>query len=170
MQVKSSDLSIGNTSKIELKEYRLTRILESWIDINASVSETWNVLVDFKSWENWNSFIPIVKGDIKVGNKISIRVISPGLKEMVFKPTVFELETNKRLVWGGGFLFFVYKGVHEFIIEYIDDCTTRFRQIEKFQGPIVLLMRRMIYKTALGYIKMNEELKQVVECNLEKRA
>ena len=85
------------------------------------------------------------------------------MKEMVFKPVVYEIEKYKRISWGGGFLVFVYKGVHEFILEEIDDNTTRFRQIEKFQGPIVLLMKKMIRKTAVGYLNMNEDLKIYLE-------
>jgi len=167
MTGKIIDLSIGGTSKIELKKYGFTRVLESWVEINAPIAETWKVLVDFESWEKWNSFIPMVEGDVKVGNTISIKVVSPGMNEMIFKPTVFEFEQNKKIAWGGGFLLFVYKGSHEFILEYIDANTTRFRQIEKYQGPIVLMMNKMINQTALGYIKMNEEFKSTVENALE---
>ena len=60
-------------------------------------------------------------------------------------------------------MLFVYNGIHEFILEEIDDTTTRFKQIEKFQGPIVLLMKKMIQKTAIGYLNMNEELRNYLE-------
>jgi hypothetical protein len=163
MQGKTDDLRFESIGQIKLKKYGLTRVLESWIDIKASVSEAWNVLVDFESWKNWNSFIPSVEGAIKVGSAISIKVIAPGLKEMVFNPRIFEIEPNKKIVWGGGFLGCIYKGVHEFSLEYIDANTTRFRQTEKFQGPLVLLMKKMIYKTASGYVKMNEEFKYIIE-------
>ena len=60
-------------------------------------------------------------------------------------------------------MLFVYNGIHEFILEEIDDTTTRFKQIEKFQGPTVLLMKKMIQKTAVGYLNMNEELRNYLE-------
>lgn len=105
----------------------------------------------------------MVEGKLEVGNTMKIKVVSPGMKAMIFEPVVYEIEEYKRISWGGGFLLFVYKGIHEFYLEKIDQDTTRFRQIEKFQGPIVLLMKKMIQKTALGYLNMNEEFKHYLE-------
>ena len=105
----------------------------------------------------------MVEGKLDVGNTMKIKVVSPGMKAMIFEPTVYAIEENKIIAWGGGFLLFVYKGIHEFNLEQIDDSTTRFRQIEKFQGPIVLLMKNMIQKTAVGYLNMNEEFKKYLE-------
>ena len=167
MHVKTYDLSQNKNRKIVLKESLFTRILESWIEINVPVSDVWDTLTNFESWEKWNSFIPMVEGKLEVGNTMKIKVISPGAKEMIFEPTIYEIEKFQKISWGGGFLLFVYKGIHEFILEYIDDSTTRFRQIEKFQGPIVLLMKKIIQKTAIGYLNMNEEFKNFLEHNKE---
>lgn len=163
MAFKIVDLSQNDNRKIVLKSSGLTRILESWIDIHAPVDDVWEALNDFDSWEKWNSFISIVEGKLDVGNKIKIKVVSPGMKAMIFEPSVYEIEENKKIAWGGGFLLFVYKGIHEFILEKIDDNTTRFKQTEKFQGPIVLLMKNMIQKTAIGYLNMNEEFRSYLE-------
>ena len=163
MKLKSVDLSQTSNRKILLKSALLTRILDSWIDINVPVSDVWHALTDVESWGKWNSFIPMVEGKLEAGNTMKIKVISPGMKEMIFKPTVYEIDKYKKISWGGGFLVIVYQGIHEFILEEIDANTTRFRQIEKFQGPIVLLMNKMIQKTAFGYLNMNEELKYFLE-------
>jgi len=163
MRLKTVDLSQNGDRKIVLKRSGLTRILESWIDINVPVSDVWDALVHIESWAEWNSFIPLVEGKLEVGNTIKIKVVSPGMKEMFFEPTIYEIEENQKISWGGGFLLFVYKGIHEFILKEIDDTTTRFRQIEKFQGPIVYLMKSMIQKTAIGYLNMNEEFKDFLE-------
>lgn len=165
MEEKIIDLGIGKTSKIFLRKYRFTRILESWVDINTTVDKAWNALVDFESWTQWNSFIPLVKGEFKVGNKMMIQVKSPGLREMNFKPIIFEIENGKKVVWGGGAWYIGYKGIHEFIIESVDENLIRFKQIEKFEGPIVLFMNEMIQKTAIGYVNMNEEFKDYLEKN-----
>lgn len=163
MNLKTVDLSQNQNRNIVLKTSGLTRILESWIDINVPLSEVWDALTDVESWEKWNSFIPMVEGKVEVGNTLKIKVVSPGMKEMIFEPTVYEIEKCKKISWGGGFLGFVYKGIHEFILEEIDGNTTRFRQVEKFQGPIVLLMNKMIQKTAVGYMNMNEAFKLFLE-------
>jgi len=163
MPLKTVDLSQNDHRRIVLKTSGLTRVLDSWIELNVPVSDVWDALVDVQSWEKWNSFIPMVEGSLAVGNKMKIKVVSPGMKEMIFEPVVYEIEKHQKISWGGGFLLFVYNGVHEFLLEKIDDNTTRFRQIEKFQGPIVLLMKKMIQKTALGYLNMNEEFKSFLE-------
>lgn len=166
--MKTIDLSGDREGKVLLKKDILYKELDSWIDINASISEVWDILINFESWEKWNSFIPMVQGEFKVGKKMSIKVVSPDMKEMFFKPKIYEIEQYKRISWGGSFLVFIYNGIHYFLLEYIDDNVTRFRQIEKFRGPIILLMEKMITKTAVGYQNMNKEFKQYVENEITK--
>ena len=163
------DLSGNRENKVLLKKDRLYRELDSWMDINASISEVWDILIDFESWENWNSFIPMVQGKFEVGKTMRIKVVSPGMKEMIFKPKIYEIEPYKRISWGGSFMIFVYNGMHDFLLEYIDNNVTRFRQVEKFKGPIIFLMKNMIKKTAIGYRNMNEEFKQHIENKVARR-
>lgn len=163
MAAKESVLPLGKTSKIILRKSPFKRVLESWVEIDATVEEAWTALLDFESWSQWNSFIPMVKGELKVGQKMQIKVQSPGLKEMIFEPIVFEVENPQKLVWGGGSPLIGYQGSHAFIIEPVNEHTLVFRQIETFQGVIVLFMKKMIAKTALGYVNMNEEFKTYLE-------
>ncbi len=139
------------------------RIIDSWIDIDAKPEEIWEVLLDFESWGKWNPFIPVVEGKLEVGEILQIEVKSPGMKPMIFKPEVFEVIPNKKILWGGSFLKILYRGDHAFILEPIEEGKTRFRQIERFMGPVVLFMGGMIEKTELGYKQMNLALKNEVE-------
>jgi hypothetical protein len=142
---------------------RMNRNINAWIDIDAPPKEVWNVLVDFKSWESWNCFIPIVEGNLKVGERMRIRVVPPGLKAMIFKPEVYAVIPYEKIIWGGSFLKFLYRGDHSFLLEPAPDGKTRFRQIERFKGPMVLFMAQMIEKTEIGYHQMNQALKEQVE-------
>jgi hypothetical protein len=94
---------------------------------------------------------------------MTIKVTPPETKTMIFKPKVFEVKQNVKLVWGGSFLWIVYRGDHAFCLEPLSDSKTRFRQIEQFKGPIVLLMGSMIKKTEVGYHQMNQAFKEHVE-------
>ena len=145
------------------KSKLMHRTIDAYIDIDASPEKVWEVLVDFKSWEAWNAFIPLVHGNLKVGERMLIKVVSPGLKPMIFKPKVFVVRPNKEIIWGGSFLKILYRGDHAFILDPIPGGKTRFRQIERFIGPIVLFMSNMIKKTELGYHQMNLALKKEVE-------
>lgn len=147
----------------EKKSSPMHHTINTYIDIDASSAEIWKVLVDFKSWEIWNDFIPLVQGNLKVGEHMFIKVVPPGMKPMFFKPKVFVVHPVKEIIWGGSFLRFLYRGDHSFILETLPGGNTRFRQIERFNGPIVLFMSNMIKKTELGYNQMNLALKNEVE-------
>lgn len=137
----------------------LSRTLDTWIDIEASPDHIWEVLVDFPKWSIWNTFIPLVEGKLEKGQTLKIQVCPPGLKPMTFEPKIFSLIQNKELVWGGSFLGIIYRGEHLFLLEPLREKLTRFRQIERFNGPMVLLMGSMIKQTEKGYHLMNNALK-----------
>ncbi|MDF2595055.1 MAG: hypothetical protein K0R69_1396 [Clostridia bacterium] len=144
---------------------RMYRVLDTWIDIEAQPQKVWEMLVDFKSWELWNPFIPVVEGNLQIGEHMRIKVIPPGLRPMIFKPEVYVVKLYEEILWGGSFLKVVYRGDHAFLLEPLTGGKTRFRQIEKFRGPIVLLMGGMIKKTEIGYHQMNLAFKRRVEGN-----
>ncbi|HCT94845.1 MAG TPA: SRPBCC domain-containing protein [Rikenellaceae bacterium] len=153
-----------------MKEKKISKIMhreiDAWIDIDAQPEKIWEVLVDFKSWETWNSFIPLVEGNLKEGERIRIKVVTPDMKPMIFVPEVYEVIPFKKILWGGSFLRIIYSGDHAFLLELTSDGKTRFRQIERFRGPMVLFMGSMIKKTEIGYNQMNLALKKQVEINL----
>ena len=82
---------------------------------------------------------------------------------MEFKPKVFTLRPGEEILWGGSFLGVVYRGDHEILLEPQSGGGTRFRQIERFRGPLVLFMSGMIDDTERGYHQMNDALKRRVE-------
>ena len=144
---------------------KMYRVLDTWIDITAPLPKVWEMLVDFKMWELWNPFIPIVVGKLQIGEKMYIKVVPPGLKPKVFKPEVYEVKKYEKILWGGSFLWIIYRGDHAFLLKPLPGGKTRFQQIERFQGPLVLLMGGMIKKTELGYQQMNLAFKKHVEEN-----
>jgi hypothetical protein len=139
------------------------RMIDAHVDIDATPEDVWSVLVDFNTWGSWNNFIPAVEGNLQVGKRMRIKVVPPGLKPMIFKPEVYVIEANKAIVWGGSFLQIIYRGDHTFLLEPLPRGKTRFRQIERFMGPMVLFMGSMIRKTEAGYHQMNLALKERVE-------
>ena len=139
------------------------RVLDTWVDIDARPQEVWDMLVDFGSWESWNRFSPVVEGELRIGNRMRIRVVPPGMKPMVFEPEVYVVKPYEKIIWGGSFLRVVYRGDHTFLLEPLPGGNTRFRQVEQFRGPMVLLMGGMIRKTEVGYHQMNLAFKKYVE-------
>lgn len=139
------------------------RVIDAHIDIDAPPERVWDELVDFSAWGEWNSFIPSVTGTLEVGAAMRITVSPPGIRSMTFEPRVFSLEPGKEIVWGGSFLFVAYRGDHAFFLAPLPGGGTRFRQRERFRGPMVLFMGGMIEATERGYHQMNEAFKRRVE-------
>jgi hypothetical protein len=141
------------------------RVLDTHIDINASPERVWEVLFDFPAWKEWNPFVTSVAGTLEVGARLHITVSPPGIKPMEFKPKVFAIRPGEEILWGGNFLLVIYRGDHAMLLEPLPGGGTRFRQRERFMGPMVLFMSGMIKAAERGYHQMNQALKRRVEGN-----
>jgi hypothetical protein len=91
---------------------------------------------------------------------------------MVFPAEVRVVHPCEEIVWGGGFLGFVFQGDHAVWLERLPHGGTRFRQRERFRGPLVLLMLALgLFQPAVrGYDQMNNALKQRVEARVRPSA
>jgi uncharacterized protein YndB with AHSA1/START domain len=73
---EKSTILLGTTTTKDtaMKEKKTStimhRLIDAWIDIDGQPEEVWEALVDFKSWEKWNSFIPMVEGNLKEGERL----------------------------------------------------------------------------------------------------
>jgi hypothetical protein len=153
----------GNTRNRPRPGISMGRVLDSHIDINAPAQRVWEVLADFSGWGEWNPFIPSIEGELELGARLHLTVAPPDLKPMEFKPKVFVLRPGEEIVWGGSFLRWLFRGDHAISLEALPGGRTRFRQRERFRGPMVLLMGKMFEPTAEGYRQMNQALKERVE-------
>jgi hypothetical protein len=142
---------------------KLGRILDTYIDLDASPQRVWEELVDFPAWKEWNPFIPSISGKLEIGARLQMTVAPPGMKPMEFKPTVFAVEPGESMLWGGSFLRFAFRGDHAISLEALPGGGTRVRQRERFRGPMALFMGRMFGPTEQGYHQMNQALKDRVE-------
>jgi len=134
--------------------------IKTSIQINGTPEQVWKVFSDFKDYPNWNPFLTMVEGDMRVGEKIKIN--AGGMK---FKPTILSYKENKELKWIGRFLFKgLFDGEHSF--EIIDNAngTVTFKHEEKFKGLLVgLFAKKLDTETKTGFEKMNLKLKELVE-------
>ena len=150
---------------VDWEVIRMGRCIDTYIDIDAPPQRVWQVLIDLPAWREWNPFIPSITGKLETGARLQITVSPPGIKSMEFNPKVFAVRPCKEIIWGGSFLLFVYRGDHAILLEPLPSGGTRFRQCERFRGPVVLFMGRMFKPTEQGYHQMNRALKGRVEDN-----
>lgn len=139
--------------------------LKTEITINATPEKVWSILTNFDNYPNWNPFITSLKGDVKVGNKILVRIEPPGARMNNFQPTVTAFEPNQKLSWLGVLLFRgIFDGEHKFELLNNGNGTTTFTQQEKFTGLLVPLFKRMIdHNIRSGFEALNKRLKEMAE-------
>lgn len=132
-----------------------TKQIQTEILIHASIEKVWKQLTDFNSYPEWNPFVKLLTGEVKVGEQIKINL--PG---MSFKPTVLVLDKEKELRWLGHLGFKgVFDGEHYFVLEAHGD-HTKLIHGEKFKGILVPVMGQKNFdKTEAGFKSMNQALK-----------
>jgi hypothetical protein len=143
----------------------LSRTIDTYIDIDAPPEKVWDVLLDFPRWAEWNPFVPNVEGVLEVGRKVHIKVVPPGRKPVRFNPEVWVVRPCEKILWGDSWLWIVYRGDHDFVLERLPQGGTRFSQRERYRGLPVLfmVMGGLFGPIKKGYRQMNEGLKQRVE-------
>lgn len=140
--------------------------IQTEIVINADITKVWDVLMNFKSYPTWNPFVTSIRGEPKLGNRLTISINPPEGKGMTFKPNILTLETNKEFRWKGKLgINGIFDGEHYFILEHLDKDKTKFIHGEKFSGLLVPLLGKMLDKTQKGFQLMNESIKK--ECEKE---
>ena len=139
--------------------------IKTSIIINASSEKIWKILNDFDNYNSWNPFIKSIKGNVNIGNKITVTIQPPNSNQMTFSPKVLSYETNKQFSWIGKLLFSgIFDGLHKFELIENTNNTITFIQSEKFTGILVpLFAKQLKNNTKLGFEAMNSKLKEFAE-------
>ena len=143
----------------------MAKEIKTEILINTKPEKIWAILTNFEKYASWNPFIKYIKGNVAVGNKITVRIEPPLAKGMTFKPKVLSYSANKEFKWIGHFLLpGLFDGEHKFELIDNGNGSTTFIQSEKFKGILVPLFAQMLdINTVNGFKLMNEELKRLAE-------
>ncbi|KAI8722793.1 hypothetical protein NCS52_00424200 [Fusarium sp. LHS14.1] len=150
----------------------MPQIQESII-IAASPARIWEVLMDLEAWPKWNTFVTSIKvqpphAELCIGSQQTIEIN----KSQSYTNTVLVLEPEKELRWHGSILTPIFfNAEHWCLLEPVEgnEESTRFTQGERFSGilaPVVGAMGKLD-ELREGYVRMNRDLKEVVETNME---
>jgi hypothetical protein len=138
--------------------------LHSEIEIAASPERVWDILVDFAAYPRWNPFIRHISGELKVGERLEVRLEPPDSRGITLRPTVLSAEPNRQLRWLGHLLVTgLFDGEHTLATEPLDENRVRFVQHEVFKGVLVPLVARSLANTLRGFEEMNGALKEQAE-------
>ena len=157
----SMEKSTGFVTKIKENHFSIY----SEIIIDASPEAVWSVLTDWNHMPNWSSSLQGISGDITNGGKIQATFLNEN--ETIDFPHVLILVEGERFGWSDqtsppfdGFI-----DNHQYIVEKISDCQTRFIQSDEYNGEgndIFTAESAANFSLPL-FITFNTELKQEVE-------
>jgi hypothetical protein len=135
--------------------------IRSEIEIHAAAEHVWEILMDFRSFPDWNPFIQRIEGEIRKEARLDVFIKLPGKKAMKFRPRVLVVEKAREFRWIGNLIIpGVFDGEHIFEIESMDEQKILFVQREKFTGILAFLFFRSIKDPTLqGFHEMNNALK-----------
>jgi len=128
--------------------------------IRAEPERVWRILLDVRTYAEWNRFMLVVQGEILPGHSLSVQARLSNLLRLRFAATIIELEPPSRLTWEGCLpVPGLFTGVHTFDLKRVPE-GVRFLQSERYSGLLVPLMRRfLIDPSESGFRAMNEALR-----------
>lgn len=140
--------------------------IQTEIEISATPSEVWSILVDINQWQEWSPIIKQAQGDAAVGSELTIAMIGKqeGETGPVYKPVITELDEFRYLGWRAhmiaGFLFTNYK-----VFELEETPTgTRLIHKEMFEGLLAPVFCGQMEKGVPPMLNsMNQALKVLAE-------
>jgi hypothetical protein len=113
----------------------LQREIASAIDIAATATRVWDILVDFRRYPEWNPFIRRIVGSASPGACVRFRFEWPPLRGPACA-IVSSARPGAELCWAGG-VPGVFRAEHYMRIEPLDSGRVRFHHGERFSGLLV---------------------------------
>lgn len=119
--------------------------LETEISIPAPRERVWSVLADFAAYPQWSPTILRIDGELKVGARLTVRIVGPGGRAVTARPAVVAVEAGRLLRWDAVLLHpRVLSGMHEFRL--LDDAAggTRVVHSDTYTGALAAPLRRLL--------------------------
>jgi len=140
------------------------REISAAVEIDATPERVWTVLSDLSTYPLWNPFIQEASGELRVGSRLTLRMVPAEGRAMTFKPTVLVAEPNRELRWLGRLLLpGIFDGEHRFVLTPLGAGRTLLEQAEQFRGLLVPFTGSLIDNTAREFAGLNDALKKRAE-------
>lgn len=120
---------------------------DTTFDIDAPIAQVWSALTDFPRYGDWNTFLPSLTGEPRVGSTLAIAlVLGEGVKPMNVGAKILTLDQEHCFTWQGNLgADFLFKGFREFTLEPLASDKTQVRHVESITGliaPVFLAVKR----------------------------
>ena len=134
---------------------------DTTLEIDAPAEQVWAVLTDFPAYGEWNTALPSLSGDLRVGSTLAMD-LNLGGRPMAVTADVQELEPGRHFSWKGHLgTELLFKGERAFTVEPLGADRSRFRHVESISGllsgPFLLVKGNAV---AEHHHSLNASLKQ----------
>lgn len=137
------------------------------IELNAPVEKVWATVIDFKTYDRWNTQLAYLGGEVAPGGRLHLRLAVAGATPYEFKPDISHWRDRETFAWIArtGGIPRLFDGEHFFELTDLGNGRTRLVNREEYRGVLSLLMQQlpMMKLAPLGFERMNNELKTFVE-------
>lgn len=139
------------------------KTLRTEIIIKASREKVWDILTNFEKYGDWNPFIREIKGELKLGERLSTTMELDGSKQ-TFKPVVVRNDSEEAFEWRGSMPLGMFIGQHYFHLEDLGNEQTKLIHGENFSGWLSgFIMKKIGESTHANFLAMNRALKERAE-------
>lgn len=134
------------------------------IELHATAEQVWQVLTDLDKYSEWNPLLYRGVGEVEIGEAVEVSAKTAS-KDMKFICKVTEVEPYHKFAWKFHVIHpFLFRGLHIFQIESIDEQMVRFIDREQFEGLLLPLQAKDLETNGLSaMVEMGEALKKRVE-------
>jgi hypothetical protein len=138
--------------------------LHAEIEIDAPAARVWQVVSDFGRYVEWNPFILRAAGEQRVGERLDITIVAPGMKPVGFRPRVLDLEPGRLIRWKGEYKVpGLFDGRHALIVDPLDEGRSRFTTHEDVSGILLPFLGKVMAASQQGFEAMARALKERAE-------
>lgn len=138
--------------------------VEHRIGVQAPAEVVWELVYDIANWSSWNPLYAEASGTIRIGEKLDLAVVLPGMKPQKAQATVLEWVPNEQLHYQTVSLGGMIRGTRYVEIEELapESCIVANGEIMGgLLGPtLARSIGGKVYKAIRG---MNEALKEQAE-------
>jgi len=138
--------------------------LHAAIDVDAPAARVWQVVSDFERYPEWNPFIVRAAGELRVGKRLDVTIVAPGMKPVSFRPRVLDVEPGHLVRWKGEFkLPGLFDGRHALTVDPLDGRRSRFTTHEDVTGILLPFAGRVMAASQQGFELMARAVKERAE-------
>ena len=116
------------------------RSFEAATRIDASPEQVWGLLVDVRSWRDWDSGVDRVEGRVALGERLTLYATM--IRNRPFEVTVTELRPREAMRWRGGLPFGLAVIERKYSLDAQEDGGTLLTVREDHTGPLAALLAR----------------------------